>query len=110
MPCRGVAIIAPPHSTRMTIAPGRGRIWSKGLSGGEYLLLVPGLFPKLLNTRHFRACTGFPLELKTRYNSLHTGPVKVLAWLVFASMAFHAKLRHWLGQVSCLHAADPSMM
>jgi hypothetical protein len=29
---------------------------------------------------------------------------------IYLGMAFHAKMRHWLGRLSCLHAADPSMM
>jgi hypothetical protein len=59
--------------------------------------------PKLLNMRDFQPSSGFPSQAKRatiRWWQLGKG----------TGMAFHAKRRHWLGQVSCLHAADPSMM
>jgi hypothetical protein len=31
-------------------------------------------------------------------------------WPVSIGIQFHVRTRHWPGQVSCLHNADPSMM
>jgi len=43
---------------------------------------------KLLNMRDFRALSGFPLQVKTRYNSTCGYRVKASAWPIFTVVAF----------------------
>jgi len=51
---------------------------------------------------------GFPLAAKTRYYSeVATGKSTDLAYC--RRHGSSCQVRHWPGQVSCLHAADPSM-
>jgi hypothetical protein len=108
MPLSGrVAIIAPPHSTRTTIAYGSPSGAATIGSARQIPRMKAGLarrvHAKLLNMRDFQALSRFPSQLKR---------ATTRRWQLGKStgMAFHAKTRHWLGQVSCLHAADPSMM
>jgi hypothetical protein len=44
-----------------------------------------------------------------QFSELQTGNEQRLG-LFPTGMALHAETRHWPGKVSCLHAADPSMM
>jgi hypothetical protein len=69
MPVSGrVAIIAPPHSTRTTIAPAPPgsslRDRPARLIAAMQAGLLPGLRAKLLNMRDFRASSGFPSRPK----------------------------------------------
>jgi hypothetical protein len=71
--------------------------------------LATRLHAKLLNMRDFQASSGFPSQRKrATIRWWQLGNSTGMAYST--GMAFHAKTRHWLGQVSCLHAADPSMM
>jgi hypothetical protein len=75
MPLSGrVAIIAPPHSTRTTIARGALPFGPKQRPARRMRAVPAGPAPdphsKLLNMRDFRARSGFPLAGKTRYNLL----------------------------------------
>src|ERR1700730_5267374 len=108
MPVSGqVAIVAPPHSTRTTITPGPPLRAQAGAGRRKYPSLAAGIHPKLLNMRDFPTFEGFPPPPKTRYNSFLANRPRASVWPISTGMAFHAKSRHWLGQVSCLHAADP---
>ncbi|HEX9468829.1 MAG TPA: hypothetical protein VF957_04760, partial [Bradyrhizobium sp.] len=49
-----------------------------------------GVHSKLLNMRDFRAASGFPLEAKTRYNSI-VADRRALALPHSTGMAFHAR-------------------
>jgi len=65
MPVSGrVAIIAPPHSTRTTIAPAPPGSSLRDGPGRQIAAMQPGLLPglrsKLLNMRDFRTSSGFP--------------------------------------------------
>lgn len=66
--------------------------------------------PKLLKMRDFRASRGFPPAAKTRYNSVVANGQDACGLDYFHRHGYSCQTRHWPGQVSCLHAADPSMM
>jgi predicted lipid-binding transport protein (Tim44 family) len=67
-------------------------------------LKSPDRHSKLLNLRDFQAWPGFPLFAKRGYNSeAASGRERRLSAL---RVHYDAEVRHWLGKVSCLHAAD----
>src|SRR5258708_30980380 len=81
-----VAFIGPPHSTRTTIVRRRPSGSGKVANPGHWRL---GGHSKLLNMRDFRAASGFPLEAKTRYNSI-VADRRALAFPHSTRLAFYA--------------------
>jgi hypothetical protein len=93
MPSSGrVAIIASPHSTRMTIGPARPRrclaIRPARQKSTKQAGPFPRLHPKLLNMRDFR---GFPLATKRRYNSLAVNGQRAVGLAYFHRYGFSSQ-------------------
>src|ERR1700732_271804 len=63
---------------------------------------------KWLNIRDFRTRQGFLCKPKRATIHSLVGRMRTSVRPIYLGMAFHAKMRHWLGRLSCLHAADPS--
>src|SRR5437868_14638349 len=111
--CRRVAIIAPPLSTRTTIAhdPSRRDYWIGGAADAKHGSRAAGkVHSKLLSTRAFRPMTGVSPRRENALQFAGGKRVTAPAWPISTGVAFRARASHWLGQVSCLHAADPPRM